>query len=195
MPKKTLYVREADLPIWEAAQKTLGEKSMSTLVTEALLEKLRNPVIDFNKSSFEWLHENGNRAVFTLVDLTADDETVIPRGSIVYVQGASSSNDRVDTVKLVDFQRSNQRVVMVPVEDIGSRWEWMSQGDGKTQVVASQQLKLCRDLCIAAFEAPNEESKRDRLLSLYHHLNLAIGVDGELDNPIVKYARDKWLAS
>ena len=40
MPKKTLYVRDADLPIWEAAEKMIGEKSMSTLVTEALREKL-----------------------------------------------------------------------------------------------------------------------------------------------------------
>jgi hypothetical protein len=40
MPQKTLYVRDADLPIWEAAEKQLGAKSMSTLVIEALQEKL-----------------------------------------------------------------------------------------------------------------------------------------------------------
>jgi hypothetical protein len=40
MPQKTLYVRDADLPIWEAAQKHLGEKSMSTQVIEVLREKL-----------------------------------------------------------------------------------------------------------------------------------------------------------
>jgi hypothetical protein len=43
MPKRTLYVRDADLPIWEAAEKILGEKSMSMLVTEALREKLARP--------------------------------------------------------------------------------------------------------------------------------------------------------
>ena len=41
MPQKTLYVRDADLPIWEAAQRQLGEKSMSTQVIEALQEKLK----------------------------------------------------------------------------------------------------------------------------------------------------------
>ena len=40
MAKKTLYVREADLPIWDAVEKMIGEKSMSQLVTEALREKL-----------------------------------------------------------------------------------------------------------------------------------------------------------
>jgi hypothetical protein len=43
MPKKTLYVKDADLPIWEAAEKILGEKSMSTFVVEALRAKLNNP--------------------------------------------------------------------------------------------------------------------------------------------------------
>lgn len=43
MPKKTLYVKETDLPIWDAAEKILGEKSMSTFVVEALREKLNNP--------------------------------------------------------------------------------------------------------------------------------------------------------
>jgi hypothetical protein len=47
MPRRTLYVRDCDLPIWEAAEKTLGEKSMSTLVTEALLEKLGRPIDGF----------------------------------------------------------------------------------------------------------------------------------------------------
>jgi hypothetical protein len=133
MPKKTLYIRDADLPIWEAAQKILGEKSMSTLVTEALLEKLQSPAIDFNKSSSEWLPRNGGRAVLTLVDLTAHDKTAIPDGSIVFVRGAGSVNGRVNTVTLVDFQGSKGRTVTVSVEDIGSRWEWMSRGDGKIQ--------------------------------------------------------------
>jgi hypothetical protein len=40
MPKKTLYIRDADLGIWEAIERVYGEKSMSELVTEALREKL-----------------------------------------------------------------------------------------------------------------------------------------------------------
>jgi hypothetical protein len=47
MPKKTLYIREADIPIWEAAEKMIGEKSMSTLVTEALREKLGERIDGF----------------------------------------------------------------------------------------------------------------------------------------------------
>jgi hypothetical protein len=40
MPKKTLYIRDSDTPVWEAIEKLYGEKSMSELVTEALREKL-----------------------------------------------------------------------------------------------------------------------------------------------------------
>lgn len=47
MPKKTLYVRESDLPIWDRAEKLFGEKSMSTVVTEALREKLGRPIDGF----------------------------------------------------------------------------------------------------------------------------------------------------
>jgi hypothetical protein len=47
MPQKTLYVRESDLPIWEAVEKMIGEKSMSMVVIEALREKLGKPVDGF----------------------------------------------------------------------------------------------------------------------------------------------------
>lgn len=40
MPKRTLYVRDADLPIWVAAERLYGEKSMSELVTEMLRDKV-----------------------------------------------------------------------------------------------------------------------------------------------------------
>jgi hypothetical protein len=47
MPKKTVYVRDVDLPIWEAAEKIVGGRSMSMLVTEALRAKLANPIDGF----------------------------------------------------------------------------------------------------------------------------------------------------
>jgi|ERR1017187_7872309 hypothetical protein len=149
--------------------------------------------IDFNKGSLEWLSENGGRAVFTLEDLTATDKTVIPHDSILYVCGACSSNDRLDSITLADIQDSNnpRRTVVVSVDSLGTVWDW-NHSDKKTQVVATQLLKVCRDICIAAFEAPDEESKKELLLGVYRNLQYAIGVDEQLDNPIVKYARAKW---
>jgi hypothetical protein len=150
--------------------------------------------IEFTKDSHEWLHENGRRAIFTLVDLDAEDGTVIPHDSIAYVCGASSSNGRVDTIRLEVSRGSKQpaQTVMVQVQGIGSIWDW-NQGDGRTQVVASELLNACRDLCVAAFEAPDEERRKDLLLSLYRNLQSAIGTYQQPDNPIVAYARGKWL--
>jgi hypothetical protein len=39
MPNKTLYVKDSDLPLWERAQKELGE-SVSSLFVECLRERL-----------------------------------------------------------------------------------------------------------------------------------------------------------
>jgi hypothetical protein len=39
LPNKTIYVRDADLPLWEKAQKELGE-SMSSIFTDYLRERL-----------------------------------------------------------------------------------------------------------------------------------------------------------
>jgi hypothetical protein len=49
MAQKTLYVREADLSVWEAAQKQFGETSMSTQVIEALREKLSSRDLPFHR--------------------------------------------------------------------------------------------------------------------------------------------------
>jgi len=166
---------------------------MSALVTEALFERLKHPVIDFNKGSSEWHSENGGRAVFTLVDLPANDNTVIPHNSVLYVAGASGTNGQVNKIILIDIQNGKTpRLVTVAVEDVGSKWDW-NQGDGKTQVVSLQLLKACSDFCIAAFETPDEQKKKEFLLSLYRNLKWAIGI--EFDDPIVKYARDKWDSS
>ena len=150
--------------------------------------------IEFTKGSHEWLLENGRRAIFTLVDLDAEDGTVIPHDSIGYVCDASSSNGRVYAIRLEVSRGSKQpaQTVMVQVQDIGSTWDW-NQSDGRTQVVASELLNACRDLCVAAFEAPDEERRKDLLLSLYRNLQSAIGTYQQPDNPIVAYARGKWL--
>lgn len=43
MPKKTIYVREEDIPVFEEAmQKFGGEESMSSVIVDALREKLRD---------------------------------------------------------------------------------------------------------------------------------------------------------
>jgi hypothetical protein len=47
MPKKTLYVSEADLPFWNSVEEKFGEKSMSKLIMEALKEKVGKPVDGF----------------------------------------------------------------------------------------------------------------------------------------------------
>ena len=41
MPTKTIYIREADLGIWDEAQRIYGEKSMSMLFVECLNQKLQ----------------------------------------------------------------------------------------------------------------------------------------------------------
>jgi hypothetical protein len=41
MPSKTIYIRDADLPVWGRAQRIFGDKSMSTLFIEMLSEKLK----------------------------------------------------------------------------------------------------------------------------------------------------------
>jgi hypothetical protein len=150
--------------------------------------------IEFTKGSHEWLLENGRRAIFTLVDLDAEDGTVIPHDSIGYVCDASSSNGHVDTIRIEVSRGSKQpaQAVRVQVQDLGSIWDW-NQSDGTTQVVASELLNACRDLCIDAFVAPDEERRKDLLLSLYRNLQSAIGTYQQLDNPIVTYARGRWL--
>jgi hypothetical protein len=40
VPTKTIYIRDADLPVWERAQKIFGDKSMSKLFVEMLRERL-----------------------------------------------------------------------------------------------------------------------------------------------------------
>ena len=42
MPTKTIYVREADLPVWEEALRIHGEKSMSKLFVECLKKELKS---------------------------------------------------------------------------------------------------------------------------------------------------------
>lgn len=150
--------------------------------------------IEFTKGAHEWLLENGRRAIFTLVDLDAEDGTVIPHDSIGYVCDASSSNGHVDTIRIEVSRGSKQpaQAVRVQVQDLGSIWDW-NQSDGTTQVVASELLNACRDLCIDAFVAPDEERRKDLLLSLYRNLQSAIGTYQQLDNPIVTYARGRWL--
>jgi hypothetical protein len=81
---------------------------------------------------------------------------------------------------------------MVKVEDIGSIWDW-SHSDGKTQVVASELLRACADLCVESFEAPNEERRKELLLSLYRNLQYAIGTYPQPENSISAYARARWL--
>jgi hypothetical protein len=46
MPNKTIYVKDSDLPLWEAAQAKLGE-SMSTLFAEFLRQRIEAPVNGF----------------------------------------------------------------------------------------------------------------------------------------------------
>jgi hypothetical protein len=135
------------------------------------------------------------RAVFTLEDLTATDGTVIPRSSILYVRGVARANGRVTHLHLweIEVNQTTARTVVVPVESMESAWVW-NQSDGKAQVIPPQLLRRCKQLCIAAFDASDEETKRTRLLSLYNTLQLGIGREDDLDNPIIRYARDKWLA-
>lgn len=53
MPKKTIYVREEDIPIFEEAmQRFGGEESMSSVIVDALRERLR----DRKKEKEEALH-------------------------------------------------------------------------------------------------------------------------------------------
>jgi len=42
MPNKTIYIKDADMKIWEEAQKQLGGESISSIIIENLKERLRS---------------------------------------------------------------------------------------------------------------------------------------------------------
>jgi len=59
MPNKTIYVREADLPLFERAQEQLGD-SISSMFAEFLRERLGNTTPEENKI-IELLNQIGRR--------------------------------------------------------------------------------------------------------------------------------------
>jgi hypothetical protein len=107
MPQKTLYVRDADLPIWEAAQKAMGQKSMSTFVIEALREKLST------RDGYDYAIRtlNGGEVGISVQSDRAQQRSRLDPGVTIVFKGRCDATEYVEEAEAEGFTFNGKEVL------------------------------------------------------------------------------------